>query len=327
MSLADLAAAANRCIGRHVGEPSPATLPPRSPLSIFVCRVSLPAGCLPPPGRLPFRIGAGAALEPWRARDLCLLEGIERFSAQFREGDPRVQPAIALPGCRKVVLPAARLRLGHPEPQDGPVDSRGCAAGETLEDAAARGVLELVEHDALAAWHQDAAIFEGLAAEGLSAELDTLCAWLSAKELRLQLGRFRHRSGAVVHLCICCDQAGRRPASGSAADIDPCHSALRACVESVVAWFNFDAIRRNGTPVEALAGEDRRAFECYLGLASAPGFLTKRTPDGDAKAVVSAGTPQSALAELVANWGADIAIFELTRAETGIAVARAVRLD
>ncbi|WP_246730372.1 YcaO-like family protein [Nitratireductor mangrovi] len=219
------------------------------------------------------------------------------------------------------------MRLGHPEPQDGPVDSRGCAAGETLEDAAARGVLELVEHDALAAWHQDAAIFEGLAAEGLSAELDTLCAWLSAKELRLQLGRFRHRSGAVVHLCICCDQAGRRPASGSAADIDPCHSALRACVESVVAWFNFDAIRRNGTPVEALAGEDRRAFECYLGLASAPGFLTKRTPDGDAKAVVSAGTPQSALAELVANWGADIAIFELTRAETGIAVARAVRLD
>jgi ribosomal protein S12 methylthiotransferase accessory factor len=53
------------------------------------------------------------------------------------------------------VLPAAALFYGAPQPAGGPycwADSNGCAAGATVVDAIGRGLLELIERDAVALW-------------------------------------------------------------------------------------------------------------------------------------------------------------------------------
>jgi bacteriocin biosynthesis docking scaffold, SagD family len=53
------------------------------------------------------------------------------------------------------LLPSAALFYGSPQPPGGPycwADSNGCAAGATLADAIRRGLLELIERDAVAIW-------------------------------------------------------------------------------------------------------------------------------------------------------------------------------
>src|SRR5688572_3143570 len=115
MLFAELTAIAAGGIGASIGEPSRVTLPKQCPISIFICPVRLPAGCLPPDA-MRCRIGAGSALDADIARNLCLLEGIERYSLQFRDGDPQSLASIAMPGVRRISRPIDRLRLGHPSP-------------------------------------------------------------------------------------------------------------------------------------------------------------------------------------------------------------------
>lgn len=53
------------------------------------------------------------------------------------------------------LLPSTYLFYNHPQPPGGPycwADSNGCAAGESSGDAVRRGLLELVERDAVALW-------------------------------------------------------------------------------------------------------------------------------------------------------------------------------
>jgi len=49
-------------------------------------------------------------------------------------------------------VPAAAVTFGHPEPAGSRPDSSGCAAGRDVRDAVRRGLAELLERDAVAAW-------------------------------------------------------------------------------------------------------------------------------------------------------------------------------
>lgn len=328
MNRVGLAASAAESIGIGIGEPAAARLPDGCPVHLFVCPVFLPPGCLPPPGRMPCRIAAGAALDRETARELCLLEAIERFSLQYSDDDPDQMASTPLPGARHAVLATGLLRLGHPTQRTGgPVaDSRGCSVGTDLADAALRGLLELIEHDALTAWWSAEGDFRRVEVGDVDRSLDRLLAWLTARQLALRLIEHRHRSGALAHVCVCTDADGLRPATGSAAGPDPLRTAVRACVEAVVAWFNIAEIERRNTSLAGLPDDVRLEVDLYRGRRALPAL-----PDDVADAAaLGAGSPpsdpRSAFRRLAERWGADLAVFDLSRPETAITTARVVRL-
>lgn len=328
MELSDLAAVAAESIGSCIGEPEQARLPRRCPVRAFVCPVVLPRGCLPPPGALPLRVGAGAALDRATARSLCVMEGIERYSLQYRAGDPERQRAVRFPGARIATLAVDRLRLGHPAQRDGGTvaDSRGCAAGPTLADAALRGLLELAEYDAVADWRSGACRFQSVEAHGVCDPLDRLLTRTEAERLSLRVFARRHPSGAVVCAAVCADASGARPATGSAAGLDLGRTALTASVEAVLAWFNFAEIARHGTGLAALPEESRIEVETWLGLRDPPGFPVDGRDFRGESGTRTAPDPEQEFSNLVARWGVDVAVFDMSRKETGIATARVVRL-
>lgn len=328
MTGSDLAETAARSLGMAIGEPVAATLPAGCPLHMFVCPVVLAPGCLPPPGRMPCRLGTGAALDRQAARGLCLLEGIERFSLQYSAGDADQVTSARLAGADLAVVATALLRLGHPaQLAGGPVaDSRGCSVGADLADAALRGLLELVEHDSLAAWWSGQGGFRPVAAGRADPSLDRLLAWLAARQLALRLAGHRHRSGAFACVAVCAEADGGRPATGSAAGLEPARTARRACIEAVVAWLNLAEIESRGTDMAALPEDTRFDVELYRGDRPLPA-----APEADAGDAVPApeppaGDPAASFARLAAGWGGRFAVFDLSRPTTGLTTARVVRL-
>lgn len=328
MQFAELAAIAARSIGAWIGEPSRVTLHPLCPVSIFVCPVGLPRGCHPPDA-MRCRIGAGSALDAATARNLCLLEGIERYSLQFREGDPTKLASTAIPGALEVSRPIDSLRLGYPPlDADAPIaDSRGCSVGIDLADAALRGLLELAEHDALEIWRTGRDRFQEVAPGGFADSLGDLLVWLGANGFRLRVFEHRHRSGATAYVGVCSDAAGERPATGSAAGLDARRAAVHACVESVVAWLNFAEIAKKPSRVAALSPEDRLAVDIYRGVARGPEPLPEEATLLPASiGSVAQDEPRKAFARMVELWDVDVAVFDLSRLETGIVTVRVVRL-
>jgi ribosomal protein S12 methylthiotransferase accessory factor YcaO len=323
MRLAELAATAAKSVGAWIGEPRLATLPTQCPISIFVCPVRLPAGCNPP-AVMKRRIGAGSALDAATARDLCLLEGIERYSLQFRAGDPESLASVAMPGARKTSRPIGRLRLGHEV--HSVTDSRGCSVGRDLTDAALRGLLELAEHDALEIWRASPDLFHEVTPSGLDPALDGLLAWLEANRFRSILFEHRHKSGAIAYVGICSGAAGDRPATGSAAGLDGRRAAIHACVESVVAWFNFSEIAKSPSRIDDLPPDDRLDVETYLGIARMPEFPPGAALRPASIANTMQAEPETAFRQMMEFWGIDLAVFDLSRPETGIVTARVARL-
>lgn len=328
MRLSELAATAARSVGALIGEPSAATLPAGCPVAIFVCPVGLPAGCVPP-GTMPCRIGAGSALDAVTARNLCLLEGIERYSLQHRAGDPEKLASVAMKGAGQLSLPVDRLRLGHPSQRAGgpATDSRGCSVGTDLADAALRGLLELAEHDALGTWRSDPGRFHEIDPQGLDPALDTLLAWLAANGLRSRIFEHRHRSGAGAYVAICSDREGRRPATGSAAGLDARRAASHACVESVVAWFNLAAIEKNLSGIDSLPPEDRLDVEMYRGAIPGPELPSNIALRTASTSVAAKEQPGAAFRRTMEAWGIRAAVFDLSRPETGMVTARVVQVS
>lgn len=328
MNPAGLAKLVAGSIGIRIGAPAAVRLPDGCPVHLFACPVFLTPGCLPPPGPFEFRIGAGAALDRETARDLCLLEAIERFSLQHGDGDPDTMAAARLPGARDAVLAASLLRLGHPAQRTGgPVaDSRGCSVGADLPDAALRGLLELIEHEALARWRSGEARYRRVDINELDRWLHPLRDWLDSARLRLRLIEHRHESGAWVYVAVCADASDLRPATGSAAGLEPGSAAVRACLEAVVAWLNIAEIERRGTAGTDLPDEARLDVAGFRGLEPLPSLPEEPATGLAAGVETTTDDPAAAFEGLVRRWRIDVAVFDLTRAETRLATARVVRL-
>jgi ribosomal protein S12 methylthiotransferase accessory factor len=130
------------------------------------------------------------------------------------------------------LVPAACCLLGHPEAgAAGDADSNGCAAGETLEDAALRGFYELVEREAAAFWWYHRARRPGV-------DLDAIAGGVPAF-----LHRLFARNGWNLHLldlttdweipayAAVCDRDGRGFAYAFGAHHDPEIAAASAITE------------------------------------------------------------------------------------------------
>lgn len=331
MNLETLKALVSRHCRTLIGDPQPVDLSRHCPLFAYVCAVSLPAGCTPPAGRLPMRIGAGAAPSSDWARTLSLFEAAERYSLQYRTGDPESEKASAWSTSTIDEMPTQWLRLGHPQTEAGAVDSRGCAIGRNQIDASVRSVLELIERDAVEAWRSSANQMEALRIDTPPRGwLNDMLQWLDSLGRELNLLQVLHPSGASTFISVCCDIGGTKPVWGSAAGFDPALTLSRASIESVVSWRNLMAIDMNGLMDEDLPPAHAELLRIFRGREPIPNWRADAVgafPEKLAKSPseLSDTALRQQLDDLLRTVDYPVSIFDLTRKDMAVPVVRVVR--
>jgi len=317
-------------VGHQIGTPQAVSVPAACPFSAFVCQVRLPPGCRPPAGSMGFRIGGGVALERECARRLCLIEGIERYSLQYQAGDPERFRSREIAGAADAEFSAADVLLGHPgrDAVFGLTDSRGCAAGSCIVDAAIRALLELVEFGAIDRWRGGNEDFR--TATPADPQIMAIGNWLKTRNKVQKFAQWRHPGGATVAIALTCNRDGRHPALGSAARLDPQAAFAHASLESAFASLNLAEIDRRNRDDADLSPADRETLAVYRGeIALPPLALPRKSETGIARGTEDRaldGDGMKMLERLIANLPEPLAILDLSRSETGIAVARAILL-
>lgn len=303
-----------------VSAPTLSAMPPGFPFSVAICAVSLPPGCAPPSNTLKRRLGVGRANSPEQASFIALAEAAERYSLQFADDRPSTVTPFETAGGSPDRLELDRLALGAP--RVGPaVTSVGAAAGETLEDAALRAVLELLEHHHVRSFEGDRRHLPRVEplTEGLGVHRD----WLDGQLRRLEFRARRFEPGYWIVLSRCCDYDGGRPTIGTAAGLDPNLTVTAAAEEAIFHWRNMVALESNGVPVTPMNGAERRAFEQYRGAAS-DGWPKWR---GSARPLMEThrfAADRKLLGQaLCRRSGTRLRLFDMTLPEVGVPVVKA----
>lgn len=144
---------------------------------------------------------------------------------------------IAADGTR-VALPASFVYLNwrggsrRRDPWIHHLNYAGIATGQGLEDAAGRGLLELVERDSLSLWWH-----LGLPARGIDpASVPGLVADLEASRLQCHLLELPSYFGVPVIAAIVHDPELGIVAGGFSAKLDPVETARKAVLEAIHSW-------------------------------------------------------------------------------------------
>lgn len=215
----------------------------------------------------------------------------------------------------RVLVPAAYCFLGYPGAleQGFPVpDSSGLAAGDTLANATARAVLELVERDAVAIWWYNRLKRPplGFARDRLP-WLDDFGAWLGQSGHGVSILDLTHDLGIPVAAAISSDADGRDLALGFAAGWTA-ESAAGAALGELV---QFEVSKRLHT---ASGGQDLVSLSRLRSLADFEYFV----PDGRAPAHPPIVWSPHAFYEALAEQGLPAYVVDLSR--PGNHVVRAV---
>ena len=138
---------------------------------------------------------------------------------------------------KKKLIPAAICLLGYPDPlpQGLPVpDSSGLAAGSDLEDATLRGLLELVERDAVSIWW-----YNQIRRPQLALNLDRIPVlshfqdWVHGNERQFWLLDLTHDLGTPVAAAITCNNIGSDYSIGFGSALSAEEAAISAAGELV----------------------------------------------------------------------------------------------
>lgn len=137
-----------------------------------------------------------------------------------------------------VLVPASWAHLNwhtgprRRDPRLHHVNYAGIATGQGLDDAAGRGLLELVERDALSLWwHLD------LPASGIDpASIPGLAEHLAGSRLELHLLALPSWFGVPVVAAVVRDPGTGIVAGGFSAKLDPVETATKAALEAIHSW-------------------------------------------------------------------------------------------
>lgn len=206
---------------------------------------------------------SGHATNPSTALRLLLMEAVERHSSVFVGSEIMRRAKISevdspwapegisknttlrwvesrkLTGQDRVLVPAGFVYLGYgmeDEPFYTIADSTGCAAGEDHEKAAYRGLLEVVERDALATWWYNRIECPTLDFED-DEQLSSISTALHTHGRSLTLVDITNDLGIPVVAAFSADGKGRTIYFGCAADVCYKQAARRAASEMLQFWF------------------------------------------------------------------------------------------
>ncbi|MDQ6434252.1 YcaO-like family protein [Mesorhizobium sp. LHD-90] len=208
------------------------------------------------------------------------------------------------------------------------VDSNGCAAGSSMDDARLRAILEIAERDATGIWWWRGCRRERIAPDRLDdAKLSSALAEHGEETGRrawfLDISTFRNCRAVAA---VSCGPNGERVALGFAAALCLRDAVRASFLEMIQTELAIDAyeIRREVDPDGPLAAGDSRMArwlrQANLGaldfVAGADGPPSKR-PAG------RTGTLSGLIGEM-AEAGSDVWFADLSRAEIGVPVVKAI---
>ena len=216
-------------------------------------------------------------------------------------------------------IPAGNAYLWYPfrgEPFYNYADTNGCAAGETYEEATLRGLLELVERDALAIWWYNRIRRPRVDLSVWDEEDVQATRRLFAEHGRsVELLDLTHDLQIPAFAAVSADDRGRNIFFGCAADVCPENAAKRALAELIQFWYwgTF-----SGTSVDRQQWLERSSLDRHAYLVPAGGVAipeTRRMGTREALAVCSAALERG---------GIEAYVIDLTRPELAIPVVRVV---
>jgi oxazoline/thiazoline synthase len=222
-------------------------------------------------------------------------------------------PARSLLDGSEVPVPAAYAWLDYIFPIENRyylADTNGCAAGETLEDAIERALLEAVERDALAIWwYNQTPLPEAALERGELPIFEEAATVLAAEGRTLHILDITHDLGIPVTVAVSGDERGGSIYIGSAAERSAEAAAGRA-IEELLQFWKWDAVTANvpHTRREWIHGGTFERFPFLLPVGRA---CRRDWTDGS-------------LAERLAASGLHASYIDLTRPELDVPVVRAV---
>lgn len=188
-----------------------------------------------------------------------MMEAVERNSSVYL-GLEESAAAHSLLSWQEHTIHPAYIYLGYAsidENENVITDSNGCAAGETLEAAIYRGLLEVIERDALAIWWSNRLSLPGLKF-GDQTILCSINASLAREGRSFTLLTLTHDIGIPVVAALTADLKGGHIYIGAAADICQRRAAERAACEMFQFWL-WGRISVN--PSERIAWLRNESFE------------------------------------------------------------------
>jgi len=309
-----------------ISRPQLQKLPEGIPIHAAICALHLPSGCLPPKSGAPRRVASGCGFDVGEAEFLASAEATERYSLQFSHDRPRqLIPIETLEG-KNESCSINDVSIGAPD-TNGRVDSKGCAAGETMEDATLRATLEAYEHIILKSF--DEGSLEASQLTGECQELSDLPMWLASQYRSLSHCVHQTSSGLTTVRSCCSDFDGGRPTFGSSTSFSFEKAIVDSSLEAVFHWRNMVAIEHQGTKIGSGNFDESRALKLYRGV-----YAEKRAEILDAvsaqeiqknQIVASQSISSSmneALVQLCRLSRQRIRVFDMTKDDINIPVAR-----
>ncbi|WMS45128.1 YcaO-like family protein [Acuticoccus sp. MNP-M23] len=219
-------------------------------------------------------------------------------------------------------LPARSVLFGE-DVRDGlpPVfsSSSGAALRGTRADAARHGTLELVERDGVAIWWYNRLIPKRLAVDAAAAALPAdLAAFLAARRRQTWHLALPSDLGVPAIVALSARSDGSAPAIGAAAALDPADAVRSATLELLQGEINLSLMRQaqrapNPPPVPPLL-----AWSASTNALADPALAGVGTTDP------TPATRWDTLLGTFAEKGIDLYAVDLTRAEFGVPVVKAV---
>lgn len=246
-----------------VSRPQLQRLPEGIPIHAAICALHLPSGCLPPLSGAPRRVASGCSFDATGAEFLALAEATERYSLQFSHDRPRrLIPIETLVG-KDESCSIDDLTIGAPT-TNGSVNSKGCAAGATMEEAVLRAALEAYEHVVLRGFYEGN--LEANLITGDCQELSDLRTWLTSQYRALSHCVYQSSSGLTTVRSCCSDFDGGRPTFGSSASFSLEEAIVASSLEAVFHWRNMVAMENQGTKIGSGNSDEAHAVKLYRGV-------------------------------------------------------------
>jgi ribosomal protein S12 methylthiotransferase accessory factor len=227
------------------------------------------------------------------------------------------------------LVPAACVLIGYSNAGEQGCfcvgDSNGCAAADSLETAAARGFLELVERDATAIWWYGRHCRPQINLKSLTG-YQVLLNWLDGRPRRSHVLDITSDLGIPVFVAVSHELDGSTLALGFGADFDPERAVISALLEMCQMEISFEIFRRQ----ESVSSHP--GFAAWLEAANVAACPWCRpTPEeaidlGWERAIESDGAMTSLDHCLEVCEAHDLRMFyvDLTRSEFAIPVARVI---
>ena len=237
-----------------------------------------------------------------------MAEGVERFSIQYSNERTEMLESSYTTKDKSTLISQAEICIGSSGYPNN--DSIGSAAGNTLDFASKKAILECIEHFHI---KNSGEYFTELAAHAIP-PLFELNVWLESQFRKLSIQIYRPSRAYSIARCVCSDRDNGRSTVGTASALTIEEAIFKAAAESIVFWRNMISLENNCVNTDSLTKEERYAIMSYRGALPKDAFnisaALKVTEYNNEEPYES--SVNDLLVHLAELHGSDVSLYELT---------------